>query len=86
MKPNNAPFQAADALDVAILVMKFSCSPSIIAYELSSFQGRDTKLDIFFTIIQHTVFKVGSSNTCRLEAHAGFYKLLMKGIFDPYAL
>ena len=30
--------------------------------------------------------KVESSNTSCLEAHAGFFKLLMKGIFDPYVL
>ena len=30
--------------------------------------------------------KVTSSNTSRLEAHAGFFRLLMKGIFDPYVL
>ena len=28
--------------------------------------------------------KVTSSNTSRLEANAGFFRLLMKGIFDPY--
>ena len=27
-----------------------------------------------------------SSNMSRLEAHAGFFRLLMKGIFDPYVL
>ena len=27
--------------------------------------------------------KVASSNMSRLEAHAGFFRLLMKGIFDP---
>jgi len=27
-----------------------------------------------------------SSNTSPLEAHAGFFKLLLKGIFDPYVL
>ena len=26
------------------------------------------------------------NNTSRLEAHAGFFRLLMKGIFDPYVL
>ena len=31
-------------------------------------------------------FIVGSSNTSCLEAYAGFFKLLMKGIFDPYVL
>ena len=30
--------------------------------------------------------KVTSSNTSRLEAHASFFRLLMKGIFDPYVL
>ena len=30
--------------------------------------------------------KGASSNTSRLEAHAGFFRLLMKGIFDPYVL
>ena len=30
--------------------------------------------------------KVASSNTSRLEAHAGFFRLLMKGILDPYVL
>ena len=28
--------------------------------------------------------KVASSNTSCLEQHAGFFRLLMKGIFDPY--
>ena len=27
--------------------------------------------------------KVASSNTSRLEAHAGFFRMLMKRIFDP---
>ena len=30
--------------------------------------------------------KVKSYNMCRLEAHAGFFRLLMKGILDPYLL
>ena len=28
--------------------------------------------------------KVASSNTSGLEAHAGFFRLLLRGIFDPY--
>ena len=32
-----------------------------------------------------TYHKVGSSSTSRLEAHAGFFWLLMKGIFYPSA-
>ena len=30
--------------------------------------------------------KVASSNMSRLEAHKGFFRLLMKGILDPYVL
>ena len=30
--------------------------------------------------------KVASSNMSGLEAHAGFFRLLMKGIFGPYVL
>ena len=33
-----------------------------------------------------TYRKVTSSNTSHLEAHAGFFRLLMKGIFNPYVL
>ena len=29
---------------------------------------------------------VANSDTSRLEAHAGIYRLLMKGIFDAYVL
>ena len=28
--------------------------------------------------------KVASSNKSLLETHAGFFRLLMKGMFDPY--
>ena len=30
--------------------------------------------------------KVASSNTSHLEAHDDFFRLLMKGFFDPYVL
>ena len=30
--------------------------------------------------------KVRSCNTSCLEAHAGFFRLLIKGIFDPYEM
>ena len=30
--------------------------------------------------------KVASSNISRLEAHTGFFRLRIKGIFDPYVL
>ena len=38
-------------------------------------------------IIDFTIYrKVASSNTSHLEAHAGFFRLLIEGIFDPYLL
>ena len=36
--------------------------------------------------VPNNYHKVTSSNTYPLEAHAGFVRLLMKGIFDPYVL
>ena len=33
-----------------------------------------------------TYYKVASSNTFCFEAQADFFRLLMKGIFDPYVL
>ena len=36
--------------------------------------------------ILDTYRKIASSNTSRLEAHVGFFRLLMKGIFGPYVL
>ena len=38
----------------------------------------DSELQVLYT--------VASSNMSCLEAHVGFFRLLMKGIFDPYAL
>ena len=40
-----------------------------------------------FIVSKGTLYhKVASYNTSCLEAHAGFFRLLMKGIFDPYVL
>ena len=36
--------------------------------------------------VKKTYRKVASSNTSCFEAHARFFRLLMKGIFDPYVL
>ena len=33
-----------------------------------------------------TYCKVANSNTSHLETHAGFFRLLIKGILDPYVL
>ena len=49
------------------------------------FEGKwphKTELDVD----KNPYHKVTSSNTSRLEAHDGFFRLLMKGIFDPYIL
>ena len=35
----------------------------------------------------HTTYRiVASTSPSRIEAHAGLFKSLMKGIFDPYVL
>ena len=41
---------------------------------------------ILYVTEKRTYRKVASSNTSRLEAHAGFFRLLMKEIFDAYIL
>ena len=43
-------------------------------------------MDSAYPIWHSKYCKVLSSNTSRLEAHTGFFRLLMKGIFDPYVL
>jgi hypothetical protein len=40
-----------------------------------------TLLFVVFPSVQ-----VVSSNTSHLDTHAGFFRLLMKGILDPYVL
>ena len=37
-------------------------------------------------LFKHRYRKIASSNTSCLEAHVGFFRLLMKGIFGPYVL
>jgi hypothetical protein len=54
----------------------------------SKVNGKFTKVfnlegkQLNLTLIEYC--KVASSNKSRLEAYAGFFRLLMKGIFDPY--
>ena len=51
-----------------------------------------TRVHCIYFIVSYILFvfltysKVASSNTFRLKAHAGFLRLLMKEIFDPYVL
>ena len=40
----------------------------------------------FVSLVAIVYRKVASSNMSRLEAHAGFFRLLMKGTFDPYVV
>ena len=61
-----------------------------LQYEMKNAQGTFKKISYWAckTDTNHKALinyhKVASSNTSRLEAHAGFFRLLMKGIFDPY--
>ena len=45
-------------------------------------------LEIGYECCEHfsNTVKVASSNTSCLEAHVGFFRLLIKGIFYPYVL
>ena len=45
--------------------------------------GKSKKFQTQKYICEVRYRKVASSNMSRLEAHAGFFRLLMKGIFDP---
>ena len=44
------------------------------------------KEQVYEIITNRTYRKVMCSDTSRLEAHAGFFRLYMKGIFDLYVL
>jgi hypothetical protein len=44
------------------------------------------KEQVYEIITNRTYRKVTSSDTSHLEAHAGFFRLYMKGIFDLYVL
>ena len=37
-------------------------------------------------ILENAYRKIACSKTSRLEGHAGFFRLLRKGIFDPYVM
>ena len=46
----------------------------------------ETGITLLTVDIEKYYHKVVSSSTLRLEAHAGFFRLVIKGIFDPYVL
>jgi hypothetical protein len=52
-------------------------SMSVIVYEV--FGSMDSLRDHAYRI-------VANANKSRFEAHVGLFRLLMKGIFDPYVL
>ena len=47
---------------------------------------KQIRVSTFSNNTEFTYRKVASSNMSRLEAHVGFFSLLMKRIFDPYVL
>ena len=54
---------------------------------LFSFMGNylyATHIFVAMVKVQDMYRKVTSSNTSHLEAHAGFFRLLTKGIFNPH--
>ena len=42
------------------------------------------KMFLGWKCLENEYFKVATCNTCCLEAHAGFFRLLMKGILNSY--
>ena len=54
-----------------------------IVYDKKKLFAFSAKMALSHEIIS-TYRKIASSNTSCLEAHAGFFRLLMKGIFGPY--
>ena len=68
--------------------------PKKVRFEFPSFFGHmaiivilsEIKPPLNISRPQKTYCKVASSHTSCLEAHRDFFRLLMKGIFDPYVL
>ena len=48
--------------------------------------GIISKIVVIKNVYNKTKQKVASSYTSRLEAHAGIYRFLMKGIFNAYVI
>ena len=69
--------------------------PMLLALKFKALEGAAVvtmvRISKYFPKIMTSFFhsrhrKVASSNTSCLEAHAGFFRLLIKGIFNPYLL
>ena len=92
LKPNNIlqakekevsrKFKSTKPLEKRIVVLKKQKSrqPRHVKKELKK---KSIDLVSKLEIIYH---KVASSSPSRIEAHAGLFRLLMKGIFDHYVL
>ena len=65
-----------------IIVMQQLAQAFFLNYRTSN------KCDFFFKLINDSFeyHRVPSSNESHLESHSGYYRLLMKGIFDAYVL
>ena len=72
-------------LCVSSPMMTSICTSAALVYSLSlqTTMGQTSSCSRIQTLAYR---KVASSNTSRLEAQAGFFRLLMKGIFNPYVL
>ena len=55
-------------------------------YGVSDLSKLGKKFQSQFSMSKTSLLKNRSSNTSRLEAHAGFFRLLMKGTLVPYVL
>ena len=55
-------------------------------HQMKRARQTDRSLESLGNYCESKYRKVASSNTFRLEAHAGFIRMLMKGIFYPYVL
>jgi hypothetical protein len=78
--------------------IKYKAFKLPLSYQIMSFEKKDKKSQVTKVLKKHlnlynilklpncSYCKVASSNTSRLEAHEGFFRLLMKGIFYPYLL
>jgi hypothetical protein len=60
--------------------LNYHPEPSFQSYFMTTLQ-----VELLFQL-QFRYHKVASSNTSCLVAHAGFFRLHMKGIFNPYGL
>ena len=67
------------------------CSPLftfyyILTFELENKMSFKKSAIFFFSNLAYTSHIVASTSPSCFEAHADLFRLLMKGIFDPYAL